>query len=123
MRAWSCVDATNVTQIGNAISATPKIMMACDMTVSHGRFSTMRGPRASVMHLALDVAELDHGQRDDDQHEHDGLRGRAAKVEAAEAVVVDLEHQDLGRLGRTAGGHRVDDAKSLKEGVNHVDHK
>ena len=33
-------------------------------------------------------------------HQHHRLRGRAAEVEALEAVGVDLVDEDLGRLGR-----------------------
>jgi hypothetical protein len=35
-----------------------------------------------VLDAALDVAELEHGERDHDQHQDDGLGGRAAEVEA-----------------------------------------
>ena len=57
---------------------------------------------ASVVHLLLDVAELDHRQRDDDDHQHHRLRGRAAEVERLEAVEVHLVDEDRGVLAGPA---------------------
>src|SRR5579864_3598808 len=51
-----------------------------------------------VMHPALDKAELDRGQPDDDRHQHDRLCRRAAEIEADDTVVPDLVDEDLGRL-------------------------
>ena len=36
------VEATNVIQIGSAVTSTPSDSTRCDSTVSQGRFSTMR---------------------------------------------------------------------------------
>ncbi len=46
-----------------------------------------------------------------------------AEILAAEAVVVDLVDQDVGRLARTALGERSDDAEGADEGVDDVDHQ
>ena len=48
------------------------------------------------MDLAFDEAELDHGERDHHDHQNHRLRGRAAEVQRLHAVLVDLEHEDLG---------------------------
>jgi len=47
------------------------------------------------MHPALDKAELDCGQRDDDRHQDHRLRRRTAEIEADDAVVPDLVDEDL----------------------------
>ena len=49
----------------------------------------------SVLDLALDIAELHDGERDDDDHQHHRLRVRAAEVESLEAVGEDLVDEDL----------------------------
>ena len=49
------------------------------------------------MHLALDEAELNERERDDDGHQHDRLHRRAAEIERLEAVLVNLVDQDRGR--------------------------
>src|SRR5271170_5505215 len=54
--------------------------------------------RSCVMHPAFDEAELDRGQADDDRHQHDRLRRRAAEIEADDTVVPDLVDEDLGRF-------------------------
>src|SRR5262245_16720057 len=97
----SCVEATNATHTGKATITTPMISTTWAKTVSQGRFSTIG---ASVVDTPLDEAELHDGQRDQDQHHDARLGGRAAEILAAEAVLVDLEDQDLGRLPRPALG-------------------
>lgn len=57
----------------------------------------MRSWSLLVPHAALDVAELEHGEGDHDQHQDHRLRRGAAEVEAFDAVAVDLVDQDLGR--------------------------
>src|SRR5713101_1287801 len=74
-----------------------------------------------VMHPALDKAELDRGQPDDDRHQDDRLRRRAAEIEADDAVVPDLVDEDLGRLRRTALGHVVDDPERVEKRIDDVD--
>src|SRR6266851_2801673 len=82
-------------------------------------FAGMAGFGGScVMHPALDKAELDRGQPDDDRHQDDRLRRRAAEIEADDAVVPDLVDEDLGRLGGSALGHVVDDAEGVEEGID-----
>src|SRR6185436_17032964 len=53
-------------------------------------------------HFLLDIAELDCGQPDHDDHQDDGLRGRAAEVAAETSIGIDLVDQRFGRLGGTA---------------------
>src|SRR5712692_7656379 len=77
--------------------------------------------RSCVMHPALDEAELDRGQPDDDRHQYDRLRRRAAEVEADDAVVPDLVDEDLGRLCRTALGYVVDDPERVEKRIDDVD--
>src|SRR5712664_41364 len=96
----------------------PAISAACENTVSQGRFSTI-----SVLDLPLDEAELRHGQRDDDHHQHYRLRRGAAKVRRLHTVVVDLVDQDLRCARRAALRDGVDDAESLEERVHDVDHQ
>src|SRR6202011_3602786 len=72
----------------------------------------------SVGDLAFDVAELDGGERDHDDHENDRLRRRPAEVAAQAPVRVDLVDQGLGRFGGAAAGHRVDDAEGVEERVD-----
>src|SRR5437868_11702088 len=74
----------------------------------------------SIVDIPLDIAELNDGQYADQEHEHNGLRGRAAEVERLEAVAVDLENQ--GRRGGawSAAGGRVDDREGVAEGVDEV---
>src|SRR5687768_14617808 len=91
------VEATNVTYSGNEITRMPAISTACDSTVSQGRFSTIL-----VLHLALDVAELHHCERNHDHHQDHGLRRRPAEVRRLDPVVVHLVDQDLGGAGGTA---------------------
>src|SRR6185436_17236687 len=102
MSSSVCVEATNVTYSGNEITRMPAISTACDIAVSQGRFSTtLRGDHL-VLHLALDVAELHHGERDHDHHQDHRLRRRAAEVGGLHAVVVDLVDEDLRRTRRPA---------------------
>src|SRR5687768_5891407 len=98
------VEATKVTYSGNVISTMPAISTACDSTFSQGRFSTI-----SILHLALDVAELHHRQGDDDRHQDHRLRRGAAEVGRLYAVVVHLVDQDLRRAPGPA----------LRGGVDH----
>src|SRR5688500_20135602 len=100
------VEATNVTYSGNEITRMPAISTACDSTVSQGRFSTTMRDHL-VLHLALDVAELNHGERDHDHHQDDRLRRRAAEVRRLHAGVVHLVDHDLRRGRRPAlrAGH------------------
>src|SRR5215471_14375837 len=79
------------------------------------------GAGSCVMHPALDKAELDRGQRDDDRHQHRRLRRRAAEVEPDDAVVPDLVDEDFGRLRRAALGYVVDDAERVEKRVDDVD--
>src|SRR3990172_10795095 len=117
------VEATKVTYSGKATAATPSSSTACVNSVSQGRFSTISSRaarRPSVLHRALDEAELDHGERDDDEHQDHRLRRRAAEVGRLDPVVVDLVDEDLGRLPRAALRGGVDHAEGFEEGVNDV---
>src|SRR5512135_2735236 len=106
MRSAVCVDAMNAMYSGNATTTTLAISSAWQKKVSQGRFSIIVG--ALVLHLALDEAELHHGERNHDDHQDHRLRRRAAQVEALEAVVEHLVHQDRGRSGRAACGGGID---------------
>jgi len=75
------------------------------------------------VHPPFDKAELDRGQRDDNRHQDHRLRRRAAEIEADDAVVPHLVNEDLGRFGRPALGHVVDDAEGVEEGVDDIDHQ
>src|SRR6185437_11543602 len=72
------VEATNVTHNGKATTTTPRMRIAWATRSATGRFSTMsavvesfifRCRRASILHFPLDEAELDHRERDHDEHE------------------------------------------------------
>src|ERR1700687_269183 len=97
----------------------PAISTACG-TQALRRAVTMTR-RSCVMHPALDEAELDRGQPDDDRHEDDLLCRRAAEVEADNAVVPDLVDEDFGRLCRAALGHVVDDPERVEKCIDDVD--
>src|SRR6266581_9242411 len=73
------------------------------------------------MNSALDKAELDRGQPDDDRHQYDGLRRRAAEIEPDHAVVPDLVDEDLGRLGGAALRHVMDDPEGVEKRIDDVD--
>src|SRR5262245_61996408 len=110
------VDATKVIQSGNAIAATPSSRIACEKNVSQGLFSTIL-----VLHLALDEAELDHRERDDDEHDDHRLGRGAAEVGRLDPVVVDLVDEDVGRLRGPALRGGVDHAEGVEESVDDVD--
>ena len=57
------------------------------------------------MHPALDKAELNRGQPDDDRHQDHRLRRRAAEIKPDDPVIPDLVDEDLGRLPGPALGH------------------
>src|SRR5436190_22014879 len=114
MSSSVCVEATKVTYRGNEITRMPAISTTCDITVSQGRFSTTMRDHL-VLHLALDVAELHHGERDDDHHQDYRLRRGAAKVRRLHAVVIHLVDQDLRRARRPALGGGVDHAEGVEE--------
>src|SRR5690348_1351230 len=107
MVAWSWVEATKVIHTGKAMTSTPSSTMRWLNAVSQGRFSTM-SVWPSVVHPALDEAELHDGQQDHDDHQDHRLGRRAAEVLATEAVVPHLVDQDVGRLPRPALGQRGD---------------
>src|ERR1017187_8850437 len=65
--------------------------------------------RSSVLHLSLDVTELNHRQHNHDHHQYDRLRCRSSQIKTLDAVLIHLEHQDLGCLRRTALRGRIDD--------------
>src|SRR2546421_11877637 len=71
--------------------------------------------RSCVMHPALDEAELDRGQGDDDPHQDDRLRRRAAEIEPDDAVVPDLVDEYLGCLGGAPLGDVVDHPEGVEE--------
>src|SRR3546814_1161634 len=90
--ATSCavwVEAMKVTYKGKAIMATPSISTRW-VTISRiGRRSIMVGSTcwqasadASVIHLAVDVAELHHSEQYDDGHKYDRLGGGRPDVKA-----------------------------------------
>src|SRR4051794_30706104 len=112
--------------------STPTSITPCESALRSGRRSTITARRraaarraapprgaaneesvaaASVVHLVLDEAELDHRERDHDRHQHHRLRRRAAEVERLEAVEVQLVDEHRGFLARAAFGRRVDDAE------------
>src|SRR5215831_6580631 len=95
---WSkvSVEATKVTQSGNATTTTPITRTRCATKSPMGRFSTMPLPGCliSVLDLALDVAELHDRERGHHEHEDHRLRRRAAQVRGLHAVVVHLVDQD-----------------------------
>src|SRR5689334_21565244 len=74
-----------------------------------------------IMNSAFDKAELDRGQPDDDCHQYDGLRRRAAEIEPDHAVVPDFIDKNLGRLRRAALRHVVNDPERVEERVDDVD--
>src|SRR4029453_3134421 len=90
---------------------------------SAARPSTRSSWCSSVLDLALDVAELDDRQRDDDHHQDDRLRGRASEIETLEAVRIDLVHEDFGRLCGPAARRGVDDPERIEERINDVHHE
>src|SRR5712692_1600924 len=106
---------------GKATISTPSTRTACAANVSQGRFSTICS--LSIMHPALDEAELEDREGDYDCHEHHRLRRRAAEIERAETIVVDLEHENFRCLGRAALRHGMDDPEGLEEGVDDVHHQ
>lgn len=73
------------------------------------------------MHALLDEAELEGGERNDDHHQDDRLRGGRAEVQVHEAIIIDLVDQRFRRLGGAAAGNGMDDAEGIEEGVNRVD--
>ena len=118
------VDATNVMYTGSATIATPRsstmvredgepgpvldhVGSCCDL-ISTGPSARRSGTARSVSAITID-------------HQHHRLRRRAAEVEALEAVVVHLEHEDLGGLRRAAAGRCVDDRERVEERVDDVD--
>src|SRR5438105_1368344 len=98
------------------MSAEPRISTAW-RAMSWKRVLLIAG---SIVDIPLDVAELDDGQRADQEHEDDGLRGRAAEVERLESVAVDLEDQCRRGAARSAAGGRVDDRERIAEGVDEI---
>jgi hypothetical protein len=84
-------------------------------SVEHGGGARPRRASPSVVHLLLDEAELDDGERDDDRHQHHRLRRRAAEVERLEAVVVDLVDEDPRCPCPAAFRRCVDDAEVSKK--------
>src|SRR6266404_1755951 len=110
------VEATNVTYSGKAITATPRISTTWENTVRPGRFSTMGPP--SVLHLALDEAELQRRQDDDDAHQDDRLRGRAAEIGGLHAVVIHLVDEDLRVLRRAAPAPSMAAASMSERGMD-----
>src|SRR3546814_2860205 len=99
--ATSCavwVEAMKVTYKGKAIMATPSISTRW-VTISRiGRRSIMVGSTcwqasadASVIHLAVDVAELHHSEQYDDGHKYDRLGGRRTDVQRSEEHTSELQ--------------------------------
>src|SRR3546814_19338027 len=114
--ATSCavwVEAMKVTYKGKAIMATPSISTRW-VTISRiGRRSIMVGSTcwqasadASVIHLAVDVAELHHSEQYADGHKYDRLGGRRNDVQALETGVIYLVTQ-TGCAGDRAGVGRA----------------
>src|SRR3546814_11489780 len=98
--ATSCavwVEAMKVTYKGKAIMATPSISTRW-VTISRiGRRSIMVGATcwqasavASVIHLAVDVADLHHSEQYDDGHQYDRLGGRRTDLHALQTGVIFL---------------------------------
>src|SRR5690606_24475453 len=75
---------------------------------------------SSVLHLAVDVTELEYGECHHDDHQDDGLRRRRAQVQATEAVLVHLVDQDGGGAAGPARCGGVDHRKGIEEGIDDV---
>src|SRR5215213_4951822 len=75
------------------------------------------------MYPALYETELHEGEQDHHDHQDYRLRRGATEILAAETVIVDLPHQDVGGLAWTTLGQRADDAEGAEEGVDDVDHQ
>src|SRR5436309_3231466 len=91
--------------VAEAISGTVRTMCGSirDRRVWRSIMPRLAWP--SIRHPALDVAELHRREGDDEDHQDDGLRGRAPEVAAGLAVAEDLEHEGLRGPGRPAMGH------------------
>src|SRR5215212_10696267 len=85
------------------------------------RFPKRRRSTILIRYLALDVAELDGGEADHDDHQDHGLRGRAAEIAAEAAVGIDLVDERLRRPTGAAARHGVDDAEGMEEGIDDID--
>src|SRR5690554_2766842 len=91
---------------------------------NHGSLDdkTMGGmSRASVIDLAVYVAELHDRKQYDDDHEDDRLGCGRTYVQSFETGVVYLVDQDGCAGPGTALRHDVDDGEGVKESVNDVD--
>src|SRR3546814_9189779 len=76
---------------------------------------------ASVIHLAVDVAELHHSEQYDDGHKYDRLGGRRTDVQALETGVIYLVDQNGCAGARAALRHDVDNGKGIEKGIDHID--
>src|SRR6185436_17030962 len=140
------VEAISVTYTGKHTTITPSTSTRCVTSVNTGRRSTITSAQPhkispplqgegegvgmgflrrahSVLHLLLNVTELQNRQRDHDHHQHHRLRRRAAEVERFEPVVIDLVDENGSFLAWPAVGGRIDDRKRLEERVDDVDHQ
>src|ERR1700749_3719106 len=80
-----CDAAITTTTNGNSDTTKPRNSTIWLTRLKSGvRSIIASGSCSFVMHAPLDVAELDEGQRDDDQHQDERLRGGARIVEAFE---------------------------------------
>src|SRR5437899_7683003 len=116
-----CEAATATMTNGATQNTKPANKIRCVKKLRIGVRSTMAA--SAVMHAPLDEAELDDGQYDDEQHQDDALSGGARIIETSEAVRIDLVDHQIGGVGRTAGGHDVDDAEGVLEAFGDVDDK
>src|SRR5262245_60382226 len=69
-------------------------------------------------------AELDQGEREDDQEEYPGQRGRVAHLQAFPRLAIEIEHVEERRVRRTALGHderRVEDLNGPDDRDDHAE--
>src|SRR5439155_14372583 len=110
--AAECEPTTKANHSGRQTSSPPTIRIPWQaMSIPRLR-STMLDV---VVHIPLDVAELNDGEGEREQHHQHRLRRRRAEVDVHEAVDIDLVDQDHGGAAGAAVSHRVDDGKGLEE--------
>ena len=79
-----------------------------------------RGARSGDAHMvssdleALAVDVLEHGHAEDEHEEHGRLGRRVAEVVALEGLAVEVEHDHVGRAGRSAARQHEDLVEDLE---------
>ena len=72
------------------------------------------------MNPSFDIFELNNRQGDDQNHQDNGLRGRAAQVQRFKTIVVNLENHDVGGFIGASFSDGMNHPKGVKKSIDDV---